>query len=1019
MQLQSMYRKVDSYLKLLQKKTRTSLGNIENILILPCDYKTDNRLPDRSLFRSYTSCESWGTGVDTHAWFFFETPVKEQADGKRYVLRISTERDGWNVDNPQFLVYADGKMLQGLDTNHCDIILDLSCKHEIYLYAYTGAQTKEVHLYAEVQAVDIKIEKLWYDLKVPFDSLSYLETYSDEYQNILVHLNKALDLLDLLEIEWESDAFYRSLEKASRYMDEVFYGNFCGQDANSPKTVCIGHTHIDCAWLWTLKQSREKVQRSFSTVVELMSVYPEYRFMSSQALLYQYLKEEAPTVYERVKDLIREGKWECEGSMWVEADCNLPSGESLVRQILYGKRFFKREFGVDTRVLWLPDVFGYSAALPQILRKSGVDWFVTSKISWNDCNQMPYDTFDWQGIDGTRIHSYFLTAQEKLLGRAPERYTTYNAQTTPAMVAGTYDRYQQKYLNNEALLTFGYGDGGGGPTAEQLELARRLSMGIPGTPRAEISFAGDFLKRLAGKIENDPRLPVWNGELYLEFHRGTYTSAAGNKKNNRRSEFLYQNGEWAASMAKLLCSMPYPKSDLQRGWEMILTNQFHDIIPGSSIAEVYAQSDIDYGIIREIGESVLGNAQTAIAGGISRSCGYVVFNPNGTDGNGVVDLNGVCAYVEGIPAKGYACVKGFKTHNRIAVGERSLENRFFHLCFDQDMLITSIYDKRAGREVLQEGKRGNELRVYADYPDNYDAWEWQEFSAESEYRVLTDVQSYIPVQDGVRAGLRMIRRHMDSTIAQTVWLYDDIDRIDFETDVDWHQTHQMLKAAFPMDVNADRATYEIQYGSITRPTHKNTDWDAMKFETCAHKFADLSEGNFGVSLLNDCKYGHDIHNGEMLLSLLRSPAYPNPDTDQGHMSCVYALVPHAGALDLPRISAMAYALNNPMQVLPAMGEKNILPQMFFVVHADHTNIVCEVVKEAEEGDDFILRLYENSNSKTKTVVTFGFDVASVSLCDMMEQELRKLPLIHNAVSLTFGAFEIHTLKVRIPCKQNH
>ena len=514
------------------------------------------------------------------------------------------------------------------------------------------------------------------------------------------------------------------------------------------------------------------------------------------------------------------------------------------------------------------------------------------------------------------------------------------------------------------------------------------------------------------KIEAEAHLPVWQGELYLEHHRGTYTSVHKNKKNNRRSEFLYQNSEWLSMLAKLLCGKKFPKDELHRGWEMILTNQFHDILPGSSIGSVYDQCDLDYAEIREIGESVLSDAKRAIAGGIARDRGYVIFNPNATEGKGCVTIDGVCSYVEGIPAKGYACVTAPKQQNCITVGERMLENRFYRLTFDESMLLSSIYDKRADREVLRAGARGNEIRIYADFPAKSEAWDWTEATLAGGYTVLTDLQSCTPVQDGVRAGFRMERRHMDSTVTQTVWLYDDIERIDFDTDVNWKQRHQMVKAAFPVDVNSERATYEIQYGSVERPTHKNTPWDAMKFEVCAHKFADLSEGNYGVSLLNDCKYGHDIHDGDMVLSLMRSPTYPDPNADLGRMQCTYALVPHAGAVDLPRVSAMAYALNNPMQALPASGERSILPDAYFVVQSDKENVICEVVKEAEDSEDMILRLYENGNSKTCAKLTFGFDVERVTLCDMMENELQPLEIGSNSVTLTFGAFEIHTLKVK-------
>ena len=1006
----SLYRKVGTYLKLLKTETRKKLNDVIDIGIYPCDYKSDNTFPELSLFTPYDSNRTWGSGWDSHAWFHFFVSAHPEQNGKSVILRIASNLTGWDADNPQFLAYVDGELRQGMDTNHTELLLDSSCSHEIYIYAYTGPKIERCHFYAELYAYHQAVERLWYDIKVPFDSLSYLEKYSNEYQNILCYLDEALLRLDLLEVP--SEAFYSSVERASRYMDEEFYDKFCGQMPSAPKVICIGHTHIDCAWLWTLKQTREKVQRSFSTVLELMNRYPEYKFMSSQAFLYQNLKEEAPNVYEQVKKRISEGRWECEGSMWVEADCNLSSGESLVRQVLYGKRFFKQEFGVENRILWLPDVFGYSAALPQILKKSGVNWFVTSKISWNDINVMPYDTFDWQGIDGTRIQSYFLTAQEKILRRGPDRYTTYVAHNTPSMVAGTHERYQQKQLNNEALLTFGYGDGGGGPTIDDMENARRMAHGIPGTPRTEIDFAGNFLSRLEKKIEGNPRLPVWQGELYLEHHRGTYTSVHKNKKNNRFSEFLYLNTEWLCSMTKQLLNHSFPKSELHRGWEMLLTNQFHDILPGSSIKEVYDQCDIDYEIIRNIAEEPRNAAIKAISERISADEGYVVFNPNPFTGKGLVRMeNGKCAYVENIPAKGYACVKHPKTDNGVKITEHSMENDFYRLEFDENMLLCSIYDKKNRREVLKDGQRGNELRIYEDYPFANDAWEWCEYSLES-YSVLRDVQKSEQVRDGAKSGIRITRRHQNSVIVQTVWLCDDMEKIDFEVDADWHQKHQMVKVAFPVDINSDCASYEIQYGTVKRPTHKNTTWEAMKFEVSAHKYADLSEGNYGVAMLNDCKYGYDIHDGVMTLSLIKCATYPNPEADQGQMTCAYSICPHGGALNISNILAMAYDLNNPMIAVPTSGAVTSLPDIYAMVESDRENILCEVAKEAEDGQDLVLRLYECTNTKTSSRLTFGFDVSKVSLCDMMENEICELEITERGVDLDFHGFEIHTLKVK-------
>lgn len=1012
MEYMSIYRKIKSVLNILRQAKDELVKRIDQIDFLPCGYKSSNRLPYIKDFVPYDCDGTWGDGYDTHAWFHFKTEVCSDLKCDPLLLRIYTEhQNGWNVDNPQFLVYVDGEMRQGLDINHTEILLDSQKEHEIYIYAYTGAKAHRARFYAELRKPNLMVQKLWYDIKVPFDSLSYLDENGYEYTKILYGLDRGISQLKLLSIP--SEEFEKSVEAASKYMEEDFYGQICGSNStDAPVTVAIGHTHIDCAWLWTLKQTREKVQRSFSTVVELMNRYPEYRFMSSQAYLYQILKEEAPEIYEQIRRLIRDGKWECEGSMWVEADCNLSSGESLVRQILYGKRFFKQEFDIDTHVLWLPDVFGYSGAMPQILRKSGIDWFVTSKISWNEKDQMPYDTFVWQGIDGTRINSYFLTAQEKKKNMPPKRFTTYTANTTPSMVAGTYDRYQQKEFNNEVLLTFGFGDGGGGPTSEDLEFARRLSKGIPGTPKLKIDFAEHFLKRLEKRIAQNPRLPVWQGELYLEFHRGTYTTICKNKKNNRRGEFLYLNAEWLCTITQVLLNCAFPKDHLAEGWEMLLTNQFHDILPGSSIGEVYDQSDLDYQKIFEIANRESLDSKQKIAQNISKDEGYIVFNPNSWLGNGTVRLEGICAYAEGIPPKGYACVTTLKTDNSIILSEHRLENDFYRLEFNDDMLLSSIYDKQNKRELLQHNSFGNELRVYADYPDGDDAWEWKEYSIE-DYVVLTDVQSIHTVQDGVRAGICIVRKHLESSITQTVWLYDDIERIDFDTDVNWHQHHQMLKAAFPVDIHAEYATYEIQFGNVKRPTHKNTSWDAMKFEVCAHKFADLSEGSYGVAILNDCKYGHDIHDGVIQLSLLRSPTFPYENADQGRMTCTYSLCPHKGALDIPQMSAMAYALNNPMELLPASGDTTLIATKFSMVEIDHNNIVCETIKVAEDGDEIIFRFYENNNSKTEAGITFGFEILDAAICDLMENVSQKLTVLkRNQIMLQFEPFEIHTVKVK-------
>ena len=435
-----------------------------------------------------------------------------------------------------------------------------------------------------------------------------------------------------------SKEFSESVKVANEFLKKEFYGKLCHD--NDIKTLCIGHTHIDIAWLWTIDQTVEKAQRSFATVIELMKRYPEYKFMSSQAVLYKMVKEECPELYEEIKAMIKAGRWEVEGAMWVEADCNLSSGESLVRQVQYGKNFFRDEFGVESRVLWLPDVFGYAAALPQILKKSDVDWFVTSKIGWNDTNTMPYDTFEWCGIDGTSVNTQYLTAQKEEKGRVPDRECSYIPMATLPYVDGAWNRYQQKALSSEAILTFGHGDGGGGPTEDMLEMLRRAKHGVPGVSQAYIGTATEFLQHKEKDIKKNPDLlPKWQGELYLEFHRGTYTSIARNKKNNRNCEFLMLDAEALSVMLGKLRGDKFPKEELHGAWETLLTNQFHDIIPGSSIKEVYERSDIEYAGIREITSNIRNNVFEYVASNVDAD-GYVVFNPHSFANSGCVKIDG-------------------------------------------------------------------------------------------------------------------------------------------------------------------------------------------------------------------------------------------------------------------------------------------------------------------------------------------------------------------------------------------
>ncbi len=1023
--MESMLRHVNSYLHQLSDTISNKVVKLEQIGIFECGYKTDNIFPDLSNFKKYEWGSEWGSANDSHAWFHIMIDVPEDMRGDDTLeLCLHTDRGGWDADNPQFLCFVDGVMRQGFDTNHRELVLGgAKDKFDVYIYAYTGPRVPTIRIMPFIRTVNEDVRQLYYDILVPKNALESMGTNTPEYMEILTTLSMALRKVNMLEPR--GNEFHKTVTEARDYLKKNLYDR---AKESETTVICIGHTHIDVAWLWTLEQTREKAQRSFATVIELMKRYPEYKFMSSQAYLYQAVKEEAPELYEEIKKMIKAGRWEVEGAMWVEADCNLTSGESLVRQVMYGKNFFKDEFGVDTKILWLPDVFGYSAALPQILKKSGVDWFLTSKISWNDVNVMPYDLFSWIGIDGTPINAYFLTAQNKGRTDAFTKGTTYVGNTDPQMIAGSYNRFQQKELTRESMVTFGFGDGGGGPTDTMIEIARRQYNGIPGLPKARIGFAGDMLKRIEKQIDGNPRLPSWRGELYLEFHRGTYTSNARNKKNNRNSEFLMLDSEFLSVAAGVASGMKFPKKELHKCWETVLVNQFHDIIPGSSIREVYERCDKDYAGIRAVTGEIREKAQKSIMSKISTDKKYVVFNPHSFTGKGYVNVDGRYVFVDNIPPKGYKASdlrtrRGDNQLVNVDIDRRSVETPYYLCEFDKNWNIVKLYDKENARQVISGGP-GNELRIYEDYPDQYDAWEIQEFSGYKYYPV-NNVESVSEVKQGGRSGVKIIRKYEESLISQTVWFYGRDSRIDFDTVLEWDSIHRILRTAFPVDINTDKASFEIQFGTIERPTHKNTSWDRQKFETCAHKFADMSEGDYGISLLNNCKYGHDIHGNMMMLTLLKRPTYPNEVADKGHHEFTYSILPHRGALKDADTIRQAYMLNFPMYALKTSengkifdSEKaadvdgDMMPEEWSLVRSSDENIVIETVKEAEYSDDIIVRAYESKNMRGMAEFTLGFDAKEVWISDLSENKLKKVSLEDSRIfCLPYRPFEIVTVSI--------
>ena len=994
----------------------------------------EDALKDEAAWENFDCKTMHWYGKDRHYWFRTTYTVPEELEGKSIWIRISSQIDEWDDGtNPQFIVFVNGEVYQGIDMNHRECLITRSGKAgetlTIDLQAYTGIMHEEFALRTQIEEIDAEIEKLYYDLWVPLAAFSRMEADDKNRKDIEHVLNETINLLDLRTPY--SEDFYRSVREASAYIRKALYEDMAGYE--DVIATCIGHTHIDVAWWWTVAQTREKVGRSFATVLKLMDEYPNYKFMSSQPQLYAFLKERYPELYEKAKQRIKEKRWEPEGGMWVEADCNLTSGESLVRQFLFGKRFFKEEFGVDNKILWLPDVFGYSAAMPQILKKCGIDYFMTTKLAWNEFNKVPYDTMNWEGIDGSEVFTHMITT----LGVGqPETsfFTTYNGMLHPDAIMGGWDRYQNKDINNDILISYGYGDGGGGPTRRMLETSKRMEKGIKGVPKVRQAFARTYFDELHEKVKDSKRLPTWIGELYFEFHRGTYTSMARNKRGNRKSEYAMMELELLSVLAEK-AGKAYPTEELNRMWEMILTNQFHDILPGSSIHEVYEQTKKEYAEIAETSAKLIGERMEALCGTKDES--VTVWNTLGHRRNDVVVLgetaaeamtdgttvypvqqttDGAIVYAENLPSKGYQVLRptsGAAAETPFAVTEAgegyTLETPFYTIQIDANGEFTSLFDKENDREVLQSGTTGNELRIYEDKPLQYSAWNLDIFHTEKSWKV-EGVRRMEWTENGpVRATLEIEREVMDTVIRQQIHFYAKDRRIDFETYVDWKFAEHVLKVHFPVDVHSDEATFDIQFGNVTRKLHTNTSWDQARFEVCGHKWADISEGSYGVSLMNDCKYGYSMKNRVMTQTLIKSGTEPNLTADQEEHFFTYSLYPHAGTWREAGTEQEALNLNVPAKAVAGAAEKD---RMEFL-SVDKRDVVLETVKKAEDGDGVIVRLYEVENARTKVTLHCAEAIASAEETDLLENPIEgALGVKENEIELTIKPYEIRTIRIR-------
>ncbi|NNN29537.1 alpha-mannosidase [Streptomyces sp. S3(2020)] len=836
---------------------------------------------------------------------------------------------------------------------------------------------------ADIAVLDEEVWHLDLDLQVLRGVMVHLGEHEPRRHEIMHALDRAMDALDLDDISGSAAA-----------VREVLAPVLASPAHASAHTISgVGHAHIDSAWLWPIRETKRKTSRTFSNVTSLADEYDDFIFACSQAQQYEWVRDNYPHVWARIQESVKKGQWAPVGGMWVESDGNLPGGEAIARQLVHGKRFFIEHFGIETKGVWLPDSFGYNAAYPQLAKLAGNEWFLTQKISWNQTNKFPHHTFWWEGIDGTRIFTHFPPVD------------TYNARFSGEEMDRAVRNYAEKGAGSRSLAPFGWGDGGGGPTREIMERARRLA-DLEGSPKVVVEHPDEFFAKARAEYED---APVWHGELYLELHRATYTSQARTKQGNRRSEHKLREAElWATTAALHAPGYAYPHEKLDRLWKTVLLHQFHDILPGSSIAWVHREAEAEYARVAQELEVLTAEAVAALGGGGTR-----VFNTSPYDRAEVVrDGSGAPAYVT-VPANGSAPLAAAEPARPVTVEGRVLDNGLVRVEVAEDGTLSSAFDLRANREVLAEP--GNLLRLHTDLPNYWDAWDIDKHYR-NRFTDLLDADSVTVVEADPLLGAIRVERSFGkgSKITQTISVRAGSPRIDIETDIDWHEAEKILKAGFPIDVRAPHSSAEIQFGHIQRPTHTNTSWEAARFEVSGHRWVHVAEPGYGVAVINDSTYGHDVtrtvrEDGgtttKVSLSLVRAPRVPDPEADQGKHRFTYSLLPGASIEDAV---AEGYALNLPLRVADSAGE----PEP--VVSVDGEGITVEAVKLADDASgDVVVRLYESGGGRARGVLRTGFPLAGAKVTDLLERPLTgDEAAVDGTVPVTLRPFQILTLRLK-------
>ena len=1015
-------------------------------------------------FKPMPTGTPWGAKWE-YAWFRTAVRLPKEARGEWVVFRVGPGT-GFRGDvggEGRFIV--NGRESGGCDGHHPHVILTTDArpgaKFDILMETYAGhgpmvcgggpvphgelSVPEPPPAQRTVQPCsfgiwDEEVFQAWLDVQTLLEVRDKIDPDSLRVAEIDAGLRKFTLLADLELPRAEMLASLRAARKRLKPLLE------CRNGSTAPLLYCYGHSHIDVAWLWPLAETERKCARTFATQLALMEMYPEYKFLQSQPHLFRMTQRLYPDVYARIKAAARRGQWLSEGGMWVEADTNVSGGEALIRQFLHGKRFYRDEFGVDCELMWLPDVFGYSGAMPQIMAGCGIKYFSTQKIFWNynGGDPFPYNTFWWEGIDGTRVLSHI--------------HNDYNSQTNPATLIQRWKDRVQKDGLAARIVPFGYGDGGGGPTRLHLEFLRR-QRDLEGAPRTLIASPLDFFYAEEARKTD---WPVYVGELYYQCHRGTYTTQAKTKRGNRKGELALREAElwgaaalcncrgdkrpacrtdrkrdacgYATDRKRDACGYSYPAQAMDEAWKDLLLNQFHDIIPGSSIHRVYEEAEALHARVLATAKSTadmaakallqvpnrkseIGNRKSvAVLNSLSWDRLALVPLPKGFKGaesNGLplpTQRIGGTLYAEArIPSCGWttlAASKPFQGTQALEATERGMENDCLRLRFNAFGEIASLVDKAAGRELAAAPL--NALRMFKDVPRAFDAWD-----IDSTYELcpvaLPEKAAIEVVATGpIAAVVRITRKLNNSSLTQEVWLRRGSRCVEFRTTIDWRERHKLLKAAFPTTLHANEAIHEVQFGHLRRPTHRSRPFDADRFEVANQKWTALAEEDRGAAVLNDCKYGVNVLGGSINLTLLRSPLAPDATADLGTQEMTYALTAWNGSFFDSPLVREAYELNVAPLVVPNAAGEGSLFQL------DAPNVIIEAVKPAEDSScDIIVRLYEAKRTATCCTLRTSLPVVKAMATNMLEEGGEPLPLDAGAIPLALRPFEIKTLRLKL------